>query len=192
MRLGLSFFEGKSTLELAQEFLGKVLVFESPLGVVKGIVCETEAYTQDDESCHAFGGRKTKRNEVMFSRAGHLYVYFTYGMYYCCNVVTGDEGRGEAVLIRSVDIIEGVDVVRKNRGGKVAEKDLTNGPAKVCMAYGFDKVHNGIDLLEESSRIYIEDLGYVFEKIERSPRIGISKDIHLEWRFFGIKRKLRG
>ena len=183
VKIDFSFFDDKNTLDLAKDLLGKVLVFESKEGIVKGVINETEAYREDDESCHAFGGKKTPRNKVMFSRAGHLYVYFTYGMYFCCNIVTGLEGVGEAVLIRGVIPIEGFEVVRKNRGSKVKDKDLTNGPAKLCQAYGFNKSFNGIDLLHVNSKVYIEDMGYGFERIEKSTRIGISKAKDLEWRF---------
>ncbi len=184
-KLDLSFFEGKCTLDVAKELLGKVLVFESSKGVIKGVINETEAYTEEDESCHAFGGRKTARNEVMFNRAGHLYVYFTYGMYHCCNIVTGLEGKGEAVLIRSVIPIEGKDIMIENRKGNT--KNVADGPAKLCLAYGFDKLHNGIDLLDEKSKIYIEDSDYVPLDVKQTNRIGISKAVHLDWRFVASK-----
>ncbi len=180
-RLNRSFFNNKTTLELAQALLGKVLVHKSPAGIIKGIINETEAYSQDEESCHAFGGKRSKRNEVIFWRAGHMYVYFTYGMHYCINIVTGEPDRAEAVLIRSVLPLEGQDIMLLNRKGR--QKNLADGPAKLAMAYGFDKAHNGVDLLDGQSAIYLEDQGYKPEAISQTERIGISKAKELPWRF---------
>ena len=181
MRLNSSYFESKKTLDLAEDLIGKVLVYDSPKGKIKGIINETEAYTEDDESCHAFGGNRTKKNEVMFWTAGHLYVYFTYGMYHCCNIVTGSCDRGEAVLVRSVIPIEGENIMIENRGGN--SKNVADGPGKLCMAYGFNRLHNGSNMTEEDSNIYLEDLQYGAKEIKKTTRIGISKAKHLEWRF---------
>ena len=186
MRLDGSCFD-KDTLELAKDLIGKVFVYESRKGVIKGIINETEAYNEEDESCHAFNGNRTKRNEVMFWRAGYFYIYFTYGMYYCSNIVSGPKDKGEAVLIRSVIPIAGEDVMRENRNwAKRGLRGLCDGPAKFCMAYGFDKSFNGYDLLSRDSRVYIEDLGYKPKEIRKTSRIGISKAKHLDWRFVGI------
>jgi DNA-3-methyladenine glycosylase len=185
MRLDKDYFD-KDTLDLAQDLIGKVFVYESSKGVIKGIINETEAYNEEDESCHAFKGNRTKRNEVMFWEAGHFYIYFTYGMYYCSNIVSGPSGKGEAVLIRSVIPIEGEDIMRENRNwSKKGLKGLCDGPAKFCMAYGFDKKFNGLDLLDRGSGVYVEDLGYKPKKVFRTQRIGISKSTHLDWRFVG-------
>ena len=118
-RLAQSFFERDST-EVAPDLLNKVFV----VGNRSGRIVEVEAYTQDDPASHCYRGR-TKRNEVMFGPAGHLYVYFIYGMHYCVNIVTGHEGDGQAVLVRAL-ISEGVD------------PRLTNGPAKLCRYLGID------------------------------------------------------
>ncbi len=181
MRLKENFFRGRNTIDIAKDLLGKVIVYNSNTCVLKGIICETEAYTQDDESCHAYGGRRTKRNEVMFYRYGHLYIYFTYGMYYCANIVTDDIGKGEAVLIRSIIPILGKNTMIVNRKGNA--KDITNGPSKFCMAFQLNKEHNGIDLLSPTSTIYLDDESYFPKEIIKSKRIGISKAIELEWRF---------
>lgn len=188
VRIKEDFFENKETLKLAKELIGKILVYEyfdesNNKVILKGVINETEAYTEEDESCHAFGGKMTKKNEVMFKRHGHLYVYFTYGMYHCCNIVTGISGKAEAVLIRSIIPIEGKDIMIENRNGNT--KNIADGPGKLCMAYGFNKLHNGIDMLDEKSniKIYIEDLGYVAKNINKTTRIGISKAKELEWRF---------
>lgn len=181
MRITTKFFENKSTLELAKELIGKVFTYETNEGILKGIINETEAYTQEDESCHAFNGKRTKRNEIMFKKAGHLYIYFTYGMYYCANIVTGKENKGEAVLIRSVIPIKGKDIMIRNR--KNNSKNIANGPSKLCMAYKLSKEQNGIDLTNPESKIYLEDLNFKPKKIIKTTRIGISKATHLEWRY---------
>ncbi len=160
MRLPHDFFN-RPTLDVAQDLLGKTLV----VGAHSGIINETEAYNQEDPASHAFNGRKSARNETMFRRAGHLYVYFIYGVHYCANIVTEDEGRGCAVLLRGVVGI--------------------NGPGRLCKAFGLNKSHNGIDLTDRNSPIYIEDRGHTFSSIKTTPRIGISKAESLHWRFIG-------
>ena len=194
MKLVHSFFEDKKTLDIAKELIGKVLVYESPKGIIKGIINETESYTEDDESCHAYNGKKTKKNEVMFKRFGHLYVYFTYGMYHCINIVTAEENKGEAVLIRSVIPLDekSKELMIKNRfkDSSVSLKPsssvaLCNGPAKLTLAYGFDKSFNGVDLLDKNSKIYLEDLKIKSKQIQQTTRIGISKAKDLPWRFIG-------
>lgn len=180
MRLLHPFFN-RQTETVAKELIGKVLVYESEEGIIKGIINETEAYTQDDEASHTFKG-KTKRNEVMFKEAGHLYIYFTYGMHFCANIVTEDENTGCAVLIRSIIPLEGKEIIKKNRN-KEESKDLTNGPGKVCQAYGLSKDYNGIDLTDHKSKIYLEDLGFIPKKILITKRIGISKNKDRLWRF---------
>jgi DNA-3-methyladenine glycosylase len=183
MRLKKSFFT-RDTLLVAEELLGKVLVYKTKNGIIKGIINETEAYTQEDESCHAFDGKVTKRNEVMFRCGGHLYIYFTYGMYYCSNIITEKKGQGCAVLLRSVIPLKGIDLMMKNRKSKSKEtKNLVNGPAKLCMAYGFNKQYNGINTIDKDSKIYVEDLGFTPKNIQKTKRIGISKATQLDWRF---------
>ncbi len=187
MRITTSFFLHKSTLEIAQNLLGKVLVYHSPKGLLKGLINETEAYSQDEPSCHAFQGKRTRRNEVMFWSAGHLYVYFTYGMHYCINVVTAEAGCAEAVLIRSLIPLEGEDIMLHNRNGN--KKHLADGPAKLAQAYGLNKSHNGLNLLAKDARIYLEDLGFLPEGIQQTARIGIRKAVELPWRFYSSSFK---
>jgi len=186
MRLRLNYFTGRNSVEIAEDLLGKVFVHETPQGRISGILCETEAYRQDDEACHAYGGRRTPKTEVMFWRSGHLYVYFTYGMYFCCNIVTGEPDCAEAVLIRGVIPLEGEDIMRQNRGWeKKGLKGLCDGPAKFAIAFGLDKKHNGVDLLDAESTLYLEDRGHSFQKFLTTPRIGISRSKELLWRFVG-------
>ena len=159
-------------------------------------IVETEAYDQDDPASHAFGG-PSERNAAMFGPAGHLYVYVSYGMHHCCNVVCDPEGFGSGCLVRAVEPLEGVEVMRElreaGRAGKAkAERarkhplklrDLTNGPGKVCAALGIDKELYGHELTVEPLVLEFAPL-LPGETIGRSPRVGISKNIDAPKRFF--------
>ena len=159
-------------------------------------IVETEAYDQDDPASHAFGG-PSDRNAAMFGPAGHLYMYVSYGMHHCCNVVCGPEGFGSGCLVRAVEPLEGVEVMRElreaGRAGKAqAERtrkhplklrDLTNGPGKVCAALGIDKELYGHELTVEPLVLEFAPL-LPGETIGRSPRVGISKNIDASKRFF--------
>lgn len=159
-------------------------------------IVETEAYDQDDPASHAFGG-PSERNTAMFGPAGHLYVYVSYGMHHCCNVVCGPKGFGSGCLVRAVEPLEGVEVMRELReagraGKEQAERarkhplklrDLTNGPGKVCAALGIDKELYGHDLTVEPLVLGFAPL-LPGETIGRSPRVGISKNIDAPKRFF--------
>lgn len=167
-------------------------------------IVETEAYDQDDPASHAFGG-PSERNAAMFGPAGHLYVYVSYGMHHCCNVVCGPEGFGSGCLVRAVEPLEGVEVMRElreaGRAGKAhaghagkeqAERarkhplklrDLTNGPGKVCAALGINKELYGHDLTVEPLVLGFAPL-LPGETIGSSPRVGISKNIDAPKRFF--------
>ena len=170
----------RPTLQVAKDLLGKHLVRVYRGRKLIGKIVEVESYREDDPASHTFRG-KTKRNGVMFGQGGYLYVYFTYGMHYCANVVTGRKGKGEAVLIRAVEPVEGVEVMRKNRGN--GEINLTNGPAKFCQAFGIAREESGIDLLGDE--IFIQDAEQLPSRmIGRSSRIGIRKGVEKQWRFF--------
>lgn len=159
-------------------------------------IVETEAYDQDDPASHAFGG-PSERNTAMFGPAGHLYVYVSYGMHHCCNVVCGPKGFGSGCLVRAVEPLEGVEVMRELReagraGKEQAERtrkhplklrDLTNGPGKVCAALGIDKELYGHDLTVEPLVLDFAPL-LPGETIGCSPRVGISKNIDAPKRFF--------
>ena len=159
-------------------------------------IVETEAYDQDDPASHAFGG-PSDRNAAMFGPAGHLYVYVSYGMHHCCNVVCGPEGFGSGCLVRAVEPLEGVEVMRelreagragKAQAGRVRKhplklRDLTNGPGKVCAALGVDKGLYGHDLTVEPLVLDFAPL-LPGETIGSSPRVGISKNIDAPKRFF--------
>ena len=159
-------------------------------------IVETEAYDQDDPASHAFGG-PSERNAAMFGPAGHLYVYVSYGMHHCCNVVCGPEGFGSGCLIRAVEPLEGVEVMRKLRetgrtgkaqAGRVRKhplklRDLTNGPGKVCAALGINKALYGHDLTAEPLVLDYAPL-LPGETIGHSPRVGISKNADAPKRYF--------
>ena len=175
-KLTRSFFN-RHTITVAKELLGKILV----VGKCGGRINEVEAYIgEDDPACHACRG-KTERNKIMYGKAGHLYVYFTYGMYYCANVVTEKKGFPAAVLLRSVQPISGIEIMKKRRKKDIR---LADGPGKLCIAYGMTKKsHNGTDLCAQSDcRIY--DDGFRPAKINSSPRIGIREGLDKKWRFY--------
>jgi DNA-3-methyladenine glycosylase len=181
-------FYTRETITVARELLGKVLVKKEGRKLLAGIIVEVEAYDGSvDEAAHTFIG-KTKRNEVMFNEGGYFYVYFTYGAHFCCNVVTGKKDKGTAVLIRSVEPLAGIKQMAENRFKKVLinEKEkinLTNGPGKICQAFGINKKHYGVDLT--GNRIFILDRPRLSNKnIMISKRIGIKKSVDLPWRFY--------
>jgi DNA-3-methyladenine glycosylase len=173
---------------VARALLGKIIVRKIGHNVLAAKIVEVEAYGGEyDQASHSYPGI-TKRNEVMFRNGGSLYVYFTYGMHFCSNVVTGPEGEGYAVLIRAVEPIEGLQIMGMNRFGKknLTEKEtinLTNGPAKLTKAFGIGRAQNGTDLLGDN--IFILNAPHVAsKKISASKRIGIKKSVDLPRRFY--------
>jgi DNA-3-methyladenine glycosylase len=190
----------RSTLQVARDLLGKHIVRKVGTILLIGKIVEVEAYCKGDPASHAFHGR-TKRNDVMFWEGGHLYVYFTYGMHFCANIVTGNEGIGEAVLIRAIEPLTGIDVMTKYRfanlsrtqcGISVSRRqshnhqsliNLTNGPAKFCQAFNISRKENGADLIG-SEIIIIEEKTKTTSSIGRSARIGIRSGVEKKWRFF--------
>lgn len=159
--------------EVAQKLLGCFLERTIDGKKVLVRIVETEAYDQNDEASHTFRG-KTPRNDVMFGQSGHLYVYFTYGMHYCCNVVAGASGYGAGALIRAVEPVEGLEVIQKLRKNKMPIKNLTNGPGKLCQGLAIDKKFNGHDLREGPLKLIAGKL-QKGEKIIQTTRIGISR-----------------
>lgn len=143
-------------------------------------IVETEAYDQTDVASHSYNGR-TPRTEVMFGPAGRLYVYFTYGMHYCCNVVVGHEGYGAAVLIRAVEPLSGIELIEHRRGRTGVE--VTNGPAKLCQALGIDKSMNGHDLRDGGLQLNA-GAELPASAVTTTTRIGISKAKDVPWRFY--------
>lgn len=171
------------TVQVARSLLGKVMVHLSPEGCTSGIIVETEAYlSKDDPACHAARG-KTKRNAAMFGPPGRAYVYFIYGNYYCFNVVTNIEGVGEAVLVRALQPLEGLELMQKRRGKLLKPASLANGPGKLCIAMGITWEHNAISL--QGPPLFITK-GFKIDAslIGSSGRIGIKLGQDKPWRFF--------
>lgn len=181
-----TFLRGDS-VEAARRLLGCLLVAEVDGQKVTLKIVETEAYHQSDAASHSYKGR-TPRTDVMFGPAGHLYVYFTYGMHYCLNVVTGAEGEGSAVLIRAVEPLDGLSTLRDRRPKASADTDLTNGPAKLCQALGVTKEFNGHDLHLPPLQLQIEP-ALLDSQIVQTTRIGITRDVHRPWRFYIAKNR---
>ncbi len=176
-----SFFKDRKTVELARDLLGKVLVHEAPDGIASGMIVETEAYLSNDPACHANRG-KTARNASMFEESGKAYVYLIYGMYHCFNVVSEEKGVGEAVLIRALEPLTGIQVMQKRRS--ITETDgLTSGPGKLCMALGIGRDQDRLELWHPP--LYIADGMEVHDgEIAVSGRIGVSHAKEEELRFF--------
>ncbi|MCL5020416.1 MAG: DNA-3-methyladenine glycosylase [Bacteroidetes bacterium] len=179
--LPLDFYR-QDTLTLVPNVLGKVLVRRIGKDVMAGRIVEVEAYVGSDPASHAANGM-TERNKVMFEAGGVAYVYFTYGMHFCFNIVTEREGFPAALLVRALEPLEGIGEMKRRRGTDVL-RNLTNGPAKLCQAMGIDRKLNGISL--DSRELSIEDDGFVLGEcdIESSTRIGIRVATDRRWRFF--------
>ncbi len=165
---------------VAPLLLGAVLERKINGHTIRVKIVEVEAYDETDAASHSYKGRTT-RTDIMFGPAGHLYVYFTYGMHYCCNVVTGPEGNGSAVLIRAVQPIEGEEFMEELRTKHGI--NVSNGPAKLCQALNIDKQLNGHDLREEPLTLSLQPALHKNEIIQTT-RIGISQAKDVPWRFY--------
>lgn len=175
-KLPASFYE-RPTLEVASALLGKVLVRETPEGRASGRIVETEAYVgPEDRASHAFRG-PTRRNAAMFGPAGRAYVYQIYGLHFCLNAVTEAEGYPAAVLVRALEPVAGVGVMRLRRPG-IADRDLARGPGRLCRALAIDRAQDGEDLA--GNELWIEDGDPLPPgDIVATPRIGV--DFAGEW-----------
>ncbi|MFE7980428.1 DNA-3-methyladenine glycosylase [Streptomyces shenzhenensis] len=170
--------------EVAPKLLGAVLTHETPEGAVSITITETEAYSGSaDPASHAYRGR-TPRNAVMFGPAGHLYVYRSHGLHWCANIVTGTDGIATAVLIRAGRVIEGEELARQRRGGKVESARLARGPGNFCQALGITAEHNGTDLLTGASVALSEGEPVPAALIRVGPRVGVSKAHDWQHRFY--------
>ena len=177
----------RDVVEVAQELLGKTFIRKIDQQILAGTIVEVEAYDAEDEASHSFNGR-SERNGVMFEDGGLLYVYFIYGVHYCCNIVTGKANHAAAVLIRAIEPLNHFDILAQNRFNKTFLSDkekinLTNGPAKICQAYKIGRSDNGTNLNGEN--IYILDSSKLEKnQIVQTTRIGISRSKELPWRFY--------
>lgn len=169
----------QDAVRVARELIGwRLFVHEAGSARTGGTIVETEAYTQEDAASHSYKGR-TPRTDVMFGPPGRVYVYFTYGMHWCINIVTGQEGRGEAVLIRAILPEVGVAAIRERRGNK-PNAQLANGPAKLCQALAITGADNGA--VVNQGRFFLLPPVKSYEAYA-TERIGITRDTHRPWRF---------
>lgn len=175
-------FYARDTVDVARDLLGKTLVRKVGKKTISGTITETEAYRHsDDPASHAFRSM-TERNKAMFGEVGHAYIYFTYGMYYCVNVVAKSKRfQAGAVLIRSLEPVDGIDIMIQNRKTDNVS-NLTNGPAKITIALGITKEHYGEDLVN-SPHLYITNGGKISGKISAASRIGIRYGTDKLWNF---------
>ncbi len=196
MKLPRTFF-ARDTRTVARELLGTMLVRGMDDGTrLSGRIVETEAYRPGDAAAHSYR-KQTPRNAPMFMQAGTSYVYFTYGMHFCFNVVTEDEGVGAAVLVRALEPLEGIVRMQQNyaearRGRSETSpypiKNLCRGPARLCKAMRIDCAYTGYDMLQEGSSLFIEQGAAIEnERVATSARIGVSGDVlakTIAWRWF--------
>jgi DNA-3-methyladenine glycosylase len=187
MKLNEDFYQRTNVVKIARELLGKVLFTRIDGVITGGTIVETEAYSWKERGCHAYGARRTPRTEVMFRKGGFAYVYMCYGIHYLFNVVTNREDTPEAVLIRAVEPLEGLDHMIERRIFPRSNFHLTSGPGKLTKALGIGRSFNGKYLLDDE--IWIEDSGMKLApaRIAASERIGIDyagEDARLPWRFF--------
>lgn len=182
-----AFYE-RSTRAMARALLGTFLVHEGPDGRTVGRIVETEAYLgAKDPAAHTYGG-ETRRNRTMFGPPGHLYVYFIYGVHHCCNVVTRPAGVGEAVLLRALEPVEGIELMRARRNTQ-RDTNLCSGPGKLVQAMGLGREHDGVDLV--GARVFLADRASLPQRFAKrrldvvtTTRVGISKAAELPLRFY--------
>ncbi len=185
-------FYSRSTLKVLVDLIGKVLVRKSEEGLTSGVIVEAEAYTgEDDPASYAFSGR-TKRSEIMYGPPGRAFVHFTYGMHHMLNLVTEREGFPAAILIRALEPLKGISLMKKRRQTEEL-LNLCSGPAKICQAFGIDRSLNGISLFSSRSPLFIKE-GEGKQEGERrekrkqeliwTSRIGISEGKERLWRAY--------
>ena len=187
-KLTLDFYKRTNVLEVAQELLGKILVTNRDGIITSGRIVEVEAYNGFiDKASHAFGGRRTNRNEIMYADGGVAYVYLCYGIHHLFNVVTHNKETPHAILIRALEPVKGIDEMLKRVGKKKLDNTLTRGPGNLSKALAITTEQSCISLL--GKKLFIGDDDFVFNKneIAASPRIGVDyagKDALLPYRFF--------
>ncbi|MBA2812261.1 DNA-3-methyladenine glycosylase [Streptomyces sp. KM273126] len=171
-------FFDRPVLEVAPDLLGRVLVRTTPDGPIELRLTEVEAYDgENDPGSHAYRGR-TARNDVMFGPPGHVYVYFTYGMWHCMNLVCGPEGRASAVLLRAGDVTAGAELARKRRISARNDRELAKGPARLTMALGVDRALDGADVCggPDSPFAALTGTPAAPDQVRSGPRTGVAGD----------------
>ncbi len=176
------------TLSVARDLLGYTFIHESEEGKTAGIIVETEAYLQDDPACHAYR-KKSVRNAPMFGKAGTIYVYQIYGMYFCVNISTNQVEIGGAVLIRALEPTEGLNLMEERRLKHskltlIKPKDLCSGPGKLVQAMGIHKGMNDWNILDSELKIVPPKIQISDNEIITTTRIGITQGTDLPYRFF--------
>jgi DNA-3-methyladenine glycosylase len=175
-------FFARQVLEVARDLIGCILVHDTADGRISGMIVEAEAYAMDDPASHSYRGR-TQRNAPMFERPGFAYVYFTYGMHFCLNAVTDREGHASAVLLRAVEPLQGIELMRARRGSVVRDRDLARGPGRLTQAFGIAREQNRADLTKPPLMLCAGER-FPYQAVIATPRIGLGdlQDGRL-WRF---------
>ncbi len=187
-KLGNDFYQRTNVLQIAKDLLGKVLVTRWKGLETSGRIVEVEAYRGvTDRASHAYGGRRTSRNEIMYAAGGVAYIYLCYGLHHLVNVVTHEAGTPHAILIRGIEPLEGMELMQKRKGGKKTDPAITRGPGKLAVALGLHTGLNGWSL--QSHDFFIADDGFQYSKewLVSSPRIGVDyagDDALLPYRFY--------
>ena len=195
--LPATFFD-RETEHVSRELLGAVLWCHSPEGVAAGRIVETEAYLgEHDPACHAAGPGMTERTRPLYGAPGIAYVYFIYGVHWCFNAVTRDHGQPSAVLVRALEPLEGLSLMRARRPAAKTDRDLTNGPGKLCAALGIGPQQNGVPL-QAPPLMITRGISYPDDAIVTAPRIGVTKaaDWPLRWyvaesEYVSVKQRAR-
>jgi DNA-3-methyladenine glycosylase len=178
-------FFDRPVLEVAPDLLGCVIEHESPEGLVAVRLTEVEAYDgETDPGSHAFRGR-TPRNAVMFGPPGHVYVYFTYGMHWCMNLVCGPDGRASAVLLRAGEVVEGEELARARRTTARSPRELARGPARLTVALGIDRAYDGANATDPAAALRVRAGQPPVGAVRNGPRVGVAGDgADHPWRFW--------
>lgn len=190
-RLPRAFYD-RPTLDVARDVIGKVLVHRSRDGTTAGAIVEAEAYIgEDDPACHAAAG-PTRRNQPLYGPPGHAYVYLSYGVHFLFNLVTEATGRPAAVLVRALEPLDGLPLMRRRRagdraGGDLRDHELCRGPGSLSRAMGLSLAQNRIDLC--GTVLFLEDGGIQYDEVAWSPRVGISVGLDHAWRCYAVGRR---
>lgn len=179
-------FYARPVLTVARDVIGKLLVHETARGTLVGRIVEAEAYRgPEDRAAHSWGGRRTERTEVMYGKPGLAYVFFVYGMHWHLNLVTTREGAPHAVLLRAVEPLSGAELMARRRRLSADDVSVSNGPGKLCQAFGIDRRHYGVDLTQGS--LFLSSGQLARGPLGRSARIGVDYAetwAEKPWRFF--------